>query len=99
MIFILEDEINDLQNEQDMPIEELMKLYGYSNAPSKEETEKQSKDSKDEKPESENEEITEEPHEVRASTSEELEPEVSKGEKRSSSSPPPAKKQRSELAK
>ena len=82
-----------------MPIEELMKLYGYSNAPPKEETENQSKDSKDEKPESENEEITEEPHETRASTSEELEPEVSKGEKRSSSSPPPAKKQRSELAK
>lgn len=115
----LADELSALQDEQDMPIEELLKMYGGAgytqpqedNAKEKEEEagvgpeiekeeliDETSKEVTDdvETPEK-GEPIKEAPSSVTAA---EEEPEVfSKGEKRSSSTPPPAKKSRSELAK
>jgi len=99
-----EDELNALQNEQDMPIEELLKMYGYNNPPAT--TEPEPKETKeieediektDEDPE-EKGEPTKEPSPVEEEVQEEPSS-ASKGEKRGSSSPPPAKKARSELAK
>jgi len=106
-----EDELNALQNEQDMPIEELLKMYGYNNS------QPQAKD--EEEDTEEQEEVTESKDAEESDKVEKGEPTkdivqenridedqvqedsaiVHKGEKRSSSTPPPAKKARSELAK
>ena len=89
-----QEELNALEKEQDIPLEELLKLYGYrqpqngnsgpeekqSDVPDPEEEEDDnSLDEKDDQSESETD--------------------CSKGEKRDSSSPPPPKKSKSELAK
>ena len=109
---LLSDELSALQSEQDMPIEELLKLYGYNNAASGankgEEEKAEQEESKEEEEEEEKVEIVEESSKETAQIVPEVEDEeieaepsinVQKGEKRSSSSPPPAKKARSELAK
>ena len=93
---ILADELNALQNEQDIPIEELLKLYGYNNAQNKEPAETAPKETVT-KPESDHEESVEAESEV--SPVQTNPNELQKGEKRSSSTPPPSKKARSELAK
>ena len=89
------EELNALQNEQDIPIEELLKLYGYNNS-QKDAPEKVNQEV-EEKADSDQEEVTEPDAEVQAVQEEEVE--AQKGEKRSSSTPPPSKKARSELAK
>jgi len=110
-----DDELSALQSEQDMPIEELLKLYGYNNAAngaaSQEPESSQQEETKTEEESEKVEEVEEEPTKEVAQAVPELEDEeeaesepdtasnVQKGEKRSSSSPPPAKKARSELAK
>ena len=114
---LLADELSALQDEQDMPIEELLKMYGGAGY-----TQPQDDNAKEKEVEAgvedEKEELIEETSKVVADdvetpekgeptkeapssvTEAEEEPEVfSKGEKRSSSTPPPAKKSRSELAK
>ena len=103
-----EDELSALQNEQDMPIEELLKMYGYNNSQSqtKDEDTKEEEankiepvdvESKESKSgEEEKGEPSKESKESVPETNVEEEP---RGEKRSSSSPPPSKKARSELAK
>ena len=114
---LLADELSALQDEQDMPIEELLKMYGGAGY-----TQPQEDNAKEKEVEAgvedEKEELIEETSKVVADdvetpekgeptkeapssvTEAEEEPEVfSKGEKRSSSTPPPAKKSRSELAK
>ena len=109
------DELDALQSEQDMPIEELLKLYGYNNAAngaaSQESESSQQEETKTEEESGKVEEVEDEPTkevaqavpEVEDDEEVESEPDtvsnVQKGEKRSSSSPPPAKKARSELAK
>ena len=114
---LLADELSALQDEQDMPIEELLKMYGGAgytqpqedNAKEKE-VEAGVEDEKEELIEETSKVVTDdvetpekgEPTKEAPSsvTEAEEEPEVfSKGEKRSSSTPPPAKKSRSELAK
>ena len=117
-IFLLNftaDELSALQSEQDMPIEELLKMYGYGNPPPapdpKEEEEEEEADKESEVIES-NKEETEPEQEAKGEPTKETSPSspeavndsepsisVTKGEKRSSSTPPPAKKARSELAK
>jgi len=93
------EELNALQNEQDIPIEELLKLYGYNNA-QKDAVEKPSQEEVETKDDSDPEEVVEPEVEVEAPQApEELVMDVQKGEKRSSSTPPPSKKARSELAK
>merc|ERR1712119_21084 len=89
------EELNALQNEQDIPIEELLKLYGYNNS-QKDAPEKVNQEV-EEKADSDQEEVTEPDAEVEAVQEQEVE--APKGEKRSSSTPPPSKKARSELAK
>ena len=92
------EELNALQNEQDIPIEELLKLYGYNNS-QKDAVEKPSQEVEN-KTDSDPEEVVEPDVEVEApQTQEELVEDAQKGEKRSSSTPPPSKKARSELAK
>ena len=109
------DELDALQSEQDMPIEELLKLYGYNNAAngaaSQESESSQQEETKTEEESGKVEEVEDEPTkevaqavpEVEDDEEAESEPDtvsnVQKGEKRSSSSPPPAKKARSELAR
>jgi len=110
-----EDELSALQSEQDMPIEELLKMYGYNNSQqqeSKEETkeEEEIEEVVDDKEESapvvqltENEESKGEPTKEESPEvvpeEDEAEDKIQRGEKRGSSTPPPAKKARSELAK
>jgi len=106
-----DDELSALQSEQDMPIEELLKLYGYNNAangPDKGGPEQSEQEESKEEEETEDVEEVEELTKEIAQAVPEVEDEeaesepsnnVQKGEKRSSSSPPPAKKARSELAK
>ena len=92
------EELNALQNEQDIPIEELLKLYGYNNS-QKDAVEKPSQEVEN-KTDSDPEEVVEPDVEVEApQAQEELVEDAQKGEKRSSSTPPPSKKARSELAK
>ena len=110
-----EDELAALEQEQDMPIEELLKMYGAvpssqdgdqtpaedtSKAENKEEEiEDQSNDASTSKPKETSTPIVGNREESEANT-EENGGEVSSGEKRrSSSSPPPVKKSRSELAR
>ena len=103
-----EDELSALQSEQDMPIEELLKMYGYNNSQtqSKEENPKEEAASKAE-PEKESEENKHGEDESKGEPTKESEESVPdaevedepRGEKRRSSSPPPSKKARSELAK
>lgn len=113
------DELTALQDEQDMPIEELLKMYGGAgytqptenyakgqeveggcetegeNSHVNEETSKETFDSETlQKGEPTKEAVVS----SEAETGEEPES-LPKGEKRSSSTPPPAKKSRSELAK
>merc|ERR1711862_54442 len=64
-LFSIADELNALQNEQDMPIEELLKMYGYNNS------QPQAKDE---------EEDTEEQEEVTESKDAEVSDKVEKGE-------------------
>ena len=116
---LLADELSALQDEQDMPIEELLKMYGGAGyTQPQEDNDKEKEIETVVEAESEKEELIEETSKVVADdvetpekgeptkeapssvTEAEEEPEVfSKGEKRSSSTPPPAKKSRSELAK
>ena len=91
----LDEEILALEKEQDMPIEELLKLYGYNNS-QKDAVEKPAEEP-EKKEESDQEEIVEPDVEVEPPT--EIIADASKGEKRGSSSPPPSKKAGSELAK
>ena len=113
--YLFPDELSALQSEQDMPIEELLKLYGYNNAAngaaSQDPETSQQEETKTEEESEKVEEVEEEPTKEVAQAVPEVEDEeeaesepdtasnVQKGEKRSSSSPPPAKKARSELAK
>ena len=93
------EELNALQNEQDIPIEELLKLYGYNNS-QKDAVEKPIQEEVENKTDSDPEEVVEPDVEVEApQAQEELVEDAQKGEKRSSSTPPPSKKARSELAK
>lgn len=116
---LLADELSALQDEQDMPIEELLKMYGGAGYTQPQEDNAKEKELEaGVEAESEKEELVEETSKVvtddvetlekgeptkeasSSVTEAEEEPEVfSKGEKRSSSTPPPAKKSRSELAK
>ena len=116
---LLADELSALQDEQDMPIEELLKMYGGAGyAQPQDNNAKEKEVEAGVEAESEKEELVEETSKVvtddvetlekgeptkeasSSVTEPEEEPEVfSKGEKRSSSTPPPAKKSRSELAK
>ena len=105
------DELNALQNEQDMPIEELLKMYGYNNSQPQAKDEEEDTEEQEEVTESKDAEESDkvekgEPtkdivQENRTDEDQEQEDSaiVHKGEKRSSSTPPPAKKARSELAK
>ena len=95
IIKFLDEEILALEKEQDMPIEELLKLYGYNNS-QKDAVEKPAEEP-EKKEESDQEEIVEPDVEVEPPP--EIIADASKGEKRGSSSPPPSKKARSELAK
>jgi len=90
------EELNALQNEQDIPIEELLKLYGYNNS-QKDAAVKISSEEVENKVESDQEEIIEPDVEIEAP--QDMVVDAPKGEKRSSSTPPPSKKARSELAK
>jgi len=90
-----DEEILALEKEQDMPIEELLKLYGYNNS-QKEAVEKPVEET-EKKEESDQEEIVE--PDVEVEPPQEIIVDASKGEKRGSTSPPPSKKARSELAK
>jgi len=89
-----DEEILALEREQDMPIEELLKLYGCNNS-QKEAVEKPVEEP-EKKEESDQEEIVE--PDVEVEPPQEI-VDASKGEKRGSASPPPSKKARSELAK
>merc|ERR1719264_941962 len=107
------EELNALKDEQDMPIEELLKMYGYnkdaakdpgeagpSEAGAAEEAEVDAEDDEEEEEDGDKEEKTE----VEKVSSEEKdekgeEASLTQGEKRGPGSPPPAKKSRSELAK
>merc|ERR1719264_1679447 len=84
------EELNALKDEQDMPIEELLKMYGYNKDAAKDPAEA-----------GPSEAGAAEEAEVDAEDDEEEEGEelVTQGEKRGPGSPPPAKKSRSELAK
>ena len=83
-----QEEINALEKEQDMPIEELLKLYGYKQPEKKEEEEE------------DEEEVEEEQKEEYPMERSESEPETeARGEKRSFSTSPPVKKPKSELAR
>lgn len=83
-----QEEINALEKEQDMPIEELLKLYGYK------QPEKKVEEEEDE------EEGEEEQKEESPTERSESEPETeARGEKRSFSTSPPVKKPKSELAR
>ena len=115
------DELSALQNEQDMPIEELLKMYGGAsyNQPGTEDTDTKDKEEGEEEEKKEGDEETSKGETAEEETLEKGEPTkeisvplllaeveaeeepqfLSKGEKRSSSTPPPAKKARSELAK
>jgi len=115
------DELSALQDEQDMPIEELLKMYGgagYTQPPDDDAKEKEEDEGGDAQCENkdvdentskevttddktlEKGEPTKEAFTVSSVAQTDEEPEIlSKGEKRSSSTPPPAKKSRSELAK
>ena len=109
-LFSIADELNALQNEQDMPIEELLKMYGYNNSQPQAKDEEEDTEEQEEVTESKDAEESDkmekgEPTKdiLKTNTDEgqeqEESPIVHKGEKRSSSPPPPAKKARSELAK
>ena len=110
-LFSIADELNALQNEQDMPIEELLKMYGYNNSQPQAKDEEEDTEEQEEVTESKDAEESDkvekgEPtkdivQENRTDEDQEQEDSVivHKGEKRSSSTPPPAKKARSELAK
>ena len=116
-IFLLNftaDELSALQSEQDMPIEELLKMYGYGNPPPDSDTKEEEEEEAEKEPEviESNKEETEPEQEAKGEPTKETSPSspeavndsepsisVTKGEKRSSSTPPPAKKARSELAK
>jgi len=89
------EELNALQSEQDIPIEELLKLYGYNNS-QKEASEKSSQEVES-KTDSDQEDNIEPDIDVQSAQEQEID--AQKGEKRSSSTPPPSKKVRSELAK
>jgi hypothetical protein len=95
-----QEELNALEKEQDIPLEELLKLYGYSQPPPTSNPEKE----KNPVPAPEDEEEEEEEEEEENSLDEKDDPSESdtdcpKGEKRGASSPPPPKKSKSELAK
>ena len=97
------DELKALEDEQDIPIEELLKRYGYNKDDAKEATEAASIEAAAAtdaaKTDSEPEEISAEPEKTETETSEVGEASVGQGEKRGPGTPPPAKKSRSELAK
>ena len=95
-----------MTKEQDIPLEELLKLYGYNQSKEEEkedaddeveeETTEETKDDKEE-PQLEDEGVS---NQAKADISENSENEsINKGEKRGSMSPPPAKKSKSELAR
>ena len=86
-------EINDLEKEQDMPIEELMKLYGYAKPAEVEDNEQLEKDDLGD----EDCKISEDTDDTEAK--ETIQESDVGGKKRSISTPPPNKKPRSELAK
>merc|ERR550519_1252870 len=100
------EELDALTKEQDIPLEELLKLYGYNQSKEEEkedadheveeETTEERKDDKEE-PQLEDEGVS---NQAKADISENSENEsINKGEKRGSMSPPPAKKSKSELAR
>merc|ERR1719500_368375 len=106
------EELNALKDEQDMPIEELLKMYGYnkdaakdpeeagpSEAGAAEEAEVDAEDDEEEEEDGDDEEKTEVEKVADEEKEEKGEELVTQGEKRGPGSPPPAKKSRSELAK
>merc|ERR1719264_54388 len=103
------EELNALKDEQDMPIEELLKMYGYnkdatkdpeeagpSEAGAAEEAEVDAEEEEEDGDDEEKTEVEKVADEEKEEKGEEL---VTQGEKRGPGSPPPAKKSRSELAK
>jgi hypothetical protein len=92
-----QEELNALEKEQDIPLEELLKLYGYSQ-PQNGSTSQEKKPSAPE-PEEEDEEEEENSLDEKEDQSESETDCPAKGEKRGATSPPPAKKSKSELAK
>lgn len=98
------EELNALKDEQDIPIEELLKMYGYNKDASKEATIASTEDIiaiDGAKTDSEPEEISTVTEKVDSEVVEGrcVESSIMQGEKRGAGSPPPAKKPRSELAK
>jgi hypothetical protein len=89
-----QEELNALEKEQDIPLEELLKLYGYSQPRNGNPTglDKEKKLAAQE-PDDEENSLDEKEDQS------ESEPDCPKGEKRGSASPPPPKKSKSELAK
>jgi len=97
-------EINDLEKEQDMPIEELMKLYGYAKPAESAEADDGPDEEEAEESKPSDEDTSTGGNSLRKPTTTEVKAAVpavpeTRGEKRSQQTPPPNKKQRSELAK
>jgi len=85
-----QDELSALEKEQDMPIEELLKLY-YNKPPEDEATPDQ--EEQEDPPEDESKvDVNQETSDTEVVT-------TSRGEKRGNATPPPAKKSKTELAK
>jgi hypothetical protein len=95
-----QEELNALEKEQDIPLEELLKLYGYSQPQNGSTTRAPEKKPSVPEPEEDEEEEEEENSLDEKDDQSESETDCpAKGEKRGSTSPPPAKKSKSELAK
>ena len=105
-----QEELNALEKEQDIPLEELLKLYGYNQPPLPQtsnpppppglDQEKKQPAAVPEPEEDEEEDDDEEENSLDEKDDQsESETDFGKGEKRGSSSPPPPKKSKSELAK
>ena len=89
-----QEELNALEKEQDIPLEELLKLYGYRQPQNGNSGPEEKKSDVPDPEEEEDDNSLEEKDDQSES-----ETDCSKGEKRDSSSPPPPKKSKSELAK
>jgi hypothetical protein len=94
-----QEELNALEKEQDIPLEELLKLYGYSQPQNGSTTRAPEKKPSVPEPEEDEEEEEENSLDEKDDQSESETDCPAKGEKRGSTSPPPAKKSKSELAK
>jgi len=98
------EELNALKDEQDIPIEELLKMYGYNKDVSKDSSAAAVEENTNHdatKTDSEPEEISVETEKNESEVVEERDGDlvIGQGEKRGPGTPPPSKKPRSELAK